>query len=239
MPPLSQEIFMRSMALLMITTIVLLPFGGCVSHDYDCCEDLDRNIIVSDTAIIEPDKIAFVTILDWENSQEAFARELMKSPYYGDDPDCNIYPAGEGGCEGENLTYERALEVIGGNSTHDASGHLYEKQWSDYEGYEWEVNLLSENGKYDVLWLDAVESIRFNSHGDLDRTNAKPALTKKGMTGNNSLGPKLSPNHSCADSDDPFVMDCPVPMGFQFFSVYIVNKGSTAIEVEYSIFGWG
>ena len=229
---------MRGMALLMITTIVLLPLGGCVNHDYDCCEDLDRNIIASDTVTIEPDRIAFVTIKDFEDSQESYARELMKSPYYGNDPDCDIHPAGEGGCEGENLTFEEALEVIGGNATHGPYGHLYEEQWADYEGYEWEVNLLSETGKYDVLWLDVVESIRLNNHGDLGKINAKPALTKKGMTGNNSLGPKLSPDHSCGEVFDNYVIDCPVPIGYKAFSFYIVNTGSTAIELEYSIFGW-
>jgi len=230
---------MRSMALLMITTIVLLPLGGCVSHDYDCCEELDRNAIASDTVTIEPDRIAFVTIKDFEDSQESFARELMKSPYYGNDPDCDIHPAGEGGCEGENLTFEEALEAIGGNATHGPYGHLYEEQWADYEGYEWEVNLLSETGKYDVLWLDTFESIRVSNHGDLGKINAKPALTKKGMTGNNSLGPKLSPEHSCGDVLDNYVIDCPVPIGYKAFSFYIVNTGSTAIELEYSIFGWG
>ena len=84
-------------------------------------------------------------------------------------------PAGEGGCEGENLTFEEALEAIGGNATHGPYGHLYEEQWADYEGYEWEVNLLSETGKYDVLWLDVVESIRLNNHGDFGKINAAAA----------------------------------------------------------------
>ena len=118
-------------------------------------------------------------------------------------------------------------------------GYLYEEQWADYEGYEWEVNLLSETGKYDVLWLDVVESIRLNNHGDLGKINAKPALTKKGMTGNNSLGPKLSPEHSCGDVLDNYVIDCPAPIEWKSFTVLIANTGSTAIELEYSIFGWG
>ena len=109
------------------------------------------------------------------------------------------------------------------------------------------MNLLSETGKYDVLWLDVVESIRLNNHGDFGKINAKPALTKKGMTGNNSLGPKLSPDHSCGEvfavwtvHDDNYVIDCSSHSAtYKSFTVLIANTGSTAIELEYSIFGWG
>ena len=157
---------MKKIACLLSLLMLLVPLAGCAGSEDDCCEDLDRNIIASDTVTIEPDSVATVTIKDHEDSQESYARELMKSPYYGNDPDCDTHPAGEGGCEGENLTFEEALEVIGGNATHNTWGYLYEEQWADYEGYEWEVNLLSETGKYDVLWLDVVESIRLNNHGD-------------------------------------------------------------------------
>ena len=238
---------MKKIACLLSLIMLFVSLSGCAGSEDDCCEDLDRNIIASDTVTIEPDSVATVTIKDHEDSQESYARELMKSPYYGNDPDCDTHPAGEGGCEGENLTFEEALEVIGGNATHNTWGYLYEEQWADYEGYEWEVNLLSETGKYDVLWLDVVESIRLNNHGDFGKINAKPALTKKGMTGNNSLGPKLSPDHSCGEvfavwtsHDDNYVIDCSSHSAtYKSFNVLIANTGSTAIELEYSIFGWG
>ena len=238
---------MKKIACLLSLLMLLVPLAGCAGSEDDCCEDLDRNIIASDTVTIEPDSVATVTIKDFEDSQESYARELMKSPYYGNDPDCDTHPAGEGGCEGENLTFEEALEVIGGNATHNTWGYLYEEQWADYEGYEWEVNLLSETGKYDVLWSDVVESISLNNHGDFGKINAKPALTKKGMTGNNSLGPKLSPDHSCGEvfavrtsHDDNYVIDCSSHAAtYKSFTVFIANTGSTAIELEYSIFGWG
>ena len=230
---------MKKIACLLSLIMLFVSLSGCAGSEDDCCEDLERNIIASDTVTIEPDSVATVTIKDFEDSQESYARELMKSPYYGNDPDCDIHPAGEGGCEGENLTFEEALEVIGGNATHNSWGYLFDEQWADYEGYEWEVILLSESGKYDVLWLDVVESIRLNNHGDLGKINAKPALTKKGMTGSNSLGPKLSPDHSCGEVFDNYVIDCSSHAAtYKSFTVLIANTGSTAIELEYSIFGW-
>ena len=104
---------MKNFACLLSLIMLFVSLSGCAGSEDDCCEDLDRNTIASDTVTIEPDRIAFVTIKDFEDSQESYARELMKSPYYGNDPDCDIHPAGEGGCEGENLTFEEALEAIG------------------------------------------------------------------------------------------------------------------------------
>ena len=59
------------------------------------------------------------------------------------------------------------------------------------------------------------------------------------MTGNNSLGPKLSPDHSCGEVFDNYVIDCSSHAAtYKEFTVLIANTGSTAIELEYSIFGW-
>ena len=244
---------MKKSAFLLSLLMLLVPFAGCASSDWD------KHLIENRTVTIEPGGGAQALVAVYEDSRETWAKQTFDQGYTDSDG---------------NLVYETledAIEAIGGNETHDSMGMEY-GTWANCDielpecdarnsgGLEYELLALEVEiveGKsfhrpasLDVLWLDYSNMIRVTNGGwDSPLVHPSKGLSKNGISSSWASGPVSTPEASCHDpevwslddyyqgEDIPF-LKCPVLYTKNIFLVYFMNTGTTEITIEYSTFGW-
>ena len=123
----------------------------------------------------------------------------------------------------------------------------YNDTWSYYDEYGWEVTLVSGNGTWDVVWLDFSNLAIMNYYG-LNSSMYDPTseLTHRGMTKTGSMGPVERPLQTCSGDPDNNglvyygnLKPCkPWPFYHELYIFYIFHTGASAIELDWSVFGW-
>jgi len=254
---------MKGRAFSLTLLLLLVPLAGCVGSK----DTNDRYVIVNGTLTlgvypmngtqIHQDGLCedrhIFTIKDYVDSQEFHAQS-----------DVGI---------GKFATVQEAIEAMeemGGNETHDPNGRPYgsvlfsnceyawqEYNWADYEEYGWEVDLISGNGTFDVIWYTNEQSIQFMDAyqeayeaaidaGDWEEFktkqiwNASYGTTELSLTEiseNGSVGPVETPPNPL-DCGPEASDSCLIPMIWDHHTLIFSNTGTTVIEIEYSIYGW-
>ena len=215
-------------AYLLVICLLLTPLTGCLESEEE--ENLERYVIASGTASYESWEInkKWQSIMAYEDSMETYLNEAMT--------------------QNPNMTREEALEGCSCNSTHRL-GLPYNETWADYNKYGWEINLVSGEGTWDVIWLNYENTIRANSEGPAFWNSSFSKLDQRGMSNSGSKGSVDKPEQTCSGDPDNnwltpygFSYDCEKSeQSLMFDDIYlfmIVNTGDTGFVLEWSIYGW-
>lgn len=250
---------MKSYACFLSLIIILVSLTGCAGSK----DTNDRYVIVNGTMTLGVYPINSTQVEDgiFEDRHLFPIRDYVDSQEFHAQSDVEV---------GKFATVQEAIEAMeemGGNETHDPNGRPYgslllekneylyqEYNWANYEEYGWEVDLISGNGTFDVIWytheqseqmMEAFEAAVYN--GDYSHPfnqsqiwNASYATTELSLTEiseNGSIGPVETPLNPI-DCGPEARLSCPIPKIWDIHSLVFVNTGTTVIEIEYSIYGW-
>jgi hypothetical protein len=236
---------MKMYAYFLSLMMLIVPLTGCTgSEEMDFAEkfEIDSGIMNSSRPT------TFTYFPEYEDNQEHTVNALMRDM---------------------NYTYEEAMEFCRCNSTHrDIWSHTppekneegvwvytnaslgveYNKTWSDYDRYGWEVTLISGEGTWDVLWYDWEGMVRWNRDSDF-RNNSSSVLDIRGMNDSGFMGPLEGPEQKCSgvEEDDwmtpyGFQSNCPFRLENDWHDHYLfwinILDQSDDFLLEWTVFGW-
>ena len=229
--------------------MLIVPLTGCTgSEETDYAEDLEKFEI--DSGIMNGSRPhTFTHFSAYEDNQEHTVNGAMLSM---------------------NYTYEEAMEFCMCNSTHrDIWSHTppekneegvwvypnashsveYNKTWSDYDRYGWNVTLISGEGTWDVLWNNFEGFVRMNSEGPDYWNNSSSILDIRGMNDSGFMGPLEGPEQTCSgvEEDDwmtsyGYKLNCPITLENDYYDLYsfhiFILDQSDDFILEWTVFGW-
>ena len=258
---------MKSYACFLSLIIILVSLTGCAgSKDTNDRDTNDRYVIVNGSMTLGVYPINSTQVEDgiFEDRHLFPIRDYVDSQEFHAQSDVEV---------GKFATVQEAIEAMeemGGNETHDPNGRPYgsmlfsnceytwqEYNWADYEEYGWEVDLISGNGTFDVIWYTDEQANQFMDAyqeayeaaidaGDWEEFatkqiwNASYGTTELSLTEileNGSVGPVETPLNPINCGPEAR-LSCPIPKIWDIHSLVFVNTGTTIIEIEYSIYGW-